>query len=182
MSIGSRIKEIRLARGLTQKQLGDLCGMADSAIRRYESDRGNPTEKTLSRIADALQVCISDLMPIEEVIKISPERAVAELVLKFLENDSILNNPESKAAFEDFKKKLGMKIDIRVNEETGEKECDIYLFDNETMLINAYHALNEDGQKEALKRVEELTQIPQYTETPAKEKPSEGEIKPSDDK
>ena len=54
MSIGSNIKRIRLARGLTQKQLGELCGMADSAIRRYESDRGNPTEKTLNRIANAL--------------------------------------------------------------------------------------------------------------------------------
>ena len=56
MGIGERIKAARIKRGLTQKQLGNLCGMADSAIRRYESDRGNPTEKTIQRIALALNM------------------------------------------------------------------------------------------------------------------------------
>lgn len=62
MGTGERIKNARMKRGLTQKQLGELCGMADSAVRRYESGRGNPTEKTLKRIADALLVRVSDLM------------------------------------------------------------------------------------------------------------------------
>ena len=35
--------------------------MADSAIRRYESDRGNPTEKTLQKIANKLEVPLSEL-------------------------------------------------------------------------------------------------------------------------
>lgn len=61
MSVGNRIKAARKKRGLTQKQLGELCGMADSAIRRYESDRGNPTVKTLRRIAKALNVTIGYL-------------------------------------------------------------------------------------------------------------------------
>ena len=56
METGELIKAARKSRGLTQKQLGDLCGMADSAIRRYESGKGNPTQKTLQRIASALQV------------------------------------------------------------------------------------------------------------------------------
>lgn len=42
MSIGENIKKIRVQKGLTQKQLGELCGMADSAIRRYENGRANP--------------------------------------------------------------------------------------------------------------------------------------------
>lgn len=62
MSTGSQIKTLRKAKGLTQKQLGDLCGMADSAIRRYESDRGNPTEKTLKKIASALGIDPYSLM------------------------------------------------------------------------------------------------------------------------
>lgn len=61
MSIGKNIKEMRLARGWTQKQLGELCGMADSAIRRYEADRGNPTLSTLKKFADAFGVEISTL-------------------------------------------------------------------------------------------------------------------------
>ena len=62
MSTGSQIKTLRKAKGLTQKQLGDLCGMADSAIRRYESDRGNPTEKTLKKSASALGIDPYSLM------------------------------------------------------------------------------------------------------------------------
>lgn len=68
MPIGSRIRSLRLERGLTQKQLGDLCGMADSAIRRYESDRGNPTDKTLRRIAAALGVSPAYLQGWDDVV------------------------------------------------------------------------------------------------------------------
>ena len=60
--IGGFIAKKRIEKGLTQKQLGDLCGMADSAIRRYESDRGNPTEKTLKKIASALGIDPYSLM------------------------------------------------------------------------------------------------------------------------
>lgn len=66
MGIGSRIRELRKAKGLTQKQLGERCGMADSAIRFYESGRGNPTHKTIERIANALGVHILDLVGMGE--------------------------------------------------------------------------------------------------------------------
>ena len=62
MSIGENIREARGRKGLTQKQLGERCGMADSAIRRYESDRGNPTIETVKRIAKALEIDPFSLM------------------------------------------------------------------------------------------------------------------------
>ncbi len=55
---GDRIRQLRKEKGLTQKQLGDLCGMADSAIRRYESGRQNPKIETLKKIASALEAPI----------------------------------------------------------------------------------------------------------------------------
>lgn len=61
MAIGEKIKSLRLSKGLTQKQLGELCGMADSAIRRYELGGANPKIDTLFRIADALSVSLSEL-------------------------------------------------------------------------------------------------------------------------
>lgn len=61
MTTGQLIRHYRKKRGLTQKQLGDKCGMADSAIRRYESDRGNPTIETLAKLADALHIQTWDL-------------------------------------------------------------------------------------------------------------------------
>lgn len=66
MSIGGNIRALRKRQGLTQKELGDRCGMADSAVRHYESDRGNPTQETLQRIAAALEVSVSDLLGQEE--------------------------------------------------------------------------------------------------------------------
>ncbi len=63
---GDRIRQYRKERGLTQKQLGDICGMVDSAIRRYESGRQKPKIETLQKIADALCVPVTQLLDIEE--------------------------------------------------------------------------------------------------------------------
>ena len=60
-SVGEIIKKLRIERGLTQKQLGELCEMADSAIRRYENGRANPKIETLQKIANALNVNVSEL-------------------------------------------------------------------------------------------------------------------------
>lgn len=60
MTIGEKIKNARLSKNLTQKQLGELCGMADSAIRRYELGGAKPKIETLQRIADAMGVPLSE--------------------------------------------------------------------------------------------------------------------------
>ncbi len=64
MIIGENIKRIRTEKKLTQKQLGDLCGMADSAIRRYELGKANPKIETVEKIAKAMNVEIFDLMEV----------------------------------------------------------------------------------------------------------------------
>ena len=56
MTVGERIKKIRLEKGMTQKQVADSCGMADSAIRKYESGQITPKFDTIQRIALALEV------------------------------------------------------------------------------------------------------------------------------
>lgn len=66
---GDRIRQYRKEKGLTQKQLGDLCGMADSAIRRYESGRQNPKIETLQKLASALNINLYDLRPTGEELE-----------------------------------------------------------------------------------------------------------------
>ena len=61
METGEKIKNLRIEKGLTQKELGELCGMADSAIRRYENGRANPKLQTLQKIAAALNVPVEEL-------------------------------------------------------------------------------------------------------------------------
>ena len=61
MTIGENIKKARLAAGLTQKELADKCGIADSAVRKYESGRVVPKLPMIKKIADALNIFITDL-------------------------------------------------------------------------------------------------------------------------
>ena len=56
MTIGTRIREARKARGLTQKALGELAGIAEPTIRKYESDRLHPKLETLEKLAAPLNV------------------------------------------------------------------------------------------------------------------------------
>lgn len=67
MTIGEKIKTIRLSKKMTQKQLGDLCGMADSAIRRYELGGAKPKIETLKRIAAALGVGLEEFLTSSEL-------------------------------------------------------------------------------------------------------------------
>lgn len=56
MTIGQRIKQARISRGLTQKALGELAGIAEPTVRKYESDRLHPKYETLEKLAAPLQV------------------------------------------------------------------------------------------------------------------------------
>ena len=59
---GDMIRKCRTEKGLTQKKLGELCGIADSNIRKYESGNQNPKIETLQKIADYFNVTIDFLM------------------------------------------------------------------------------------------------------------------------
>ena len=52
--IADRVAEERSARGLSQRQLAELCGTTQSAIARLERGGRPPRIDTLLRIADAL--------------------------------------------------------------------------------------------------------------------------------
>lgn len=58
MTVAENIKRIRIARGITQKQLGERCGMSESTLRQYEIGYRNPKIETLHKIAKGLGVSI----------------------------------------------------------------------------------------------------------------------------
>lgn len=57
MTIGEKIKKARTDAKMTQKELAEKCGMADSAIRKYESGKVVPKLDTIAKIARAM-VCM----------------------------------------------------------------------------------------------------------------------------
>ena len=62
--MGLRIKEILKEKGQTQKDLAQRMGVAEISLSR--SINGNPNLETLQKIADALEVDISELFAPKE--------------------------------------------------------------------------------------------------------------------
>ena len=56
MTIGEKIRAFREYRGLTQKQLGEACGIIEASIRKYELGIRNPKTDQLKKISAGLQV------------------------------------------------------------------------------------------------------------------------------
>jgi transcriptional regulator with XRE-family HTH domain len=61
---GERLREVRLAKGLTQGELADRCGTSIAAISHIERGTKVPTLTTLVRIADALQCKVTKLVEV----------------------------------------------------------------------------------------------------------------------
>ena len=63
--LGKRIKELRKKRGLTQEQVAELINMEQNSISIIESGRNFPTLVTLEKIANVLDVSLSDFFNYE---------------------------------------------------------------------------------------------------------------------
>lgn len=85
MDIGQKIRSARIAKDLTQEELGNLVGLQKSAIAKYENGRVvNIKRSTLQKLAQALDLKGSDL-----IIEDDPKE-VAELGAKVLLDGDLL--------------------------------------------------------------------------------------------
>lgn len=141
-TIGKTIRELRLAKGLTQAQLGALCHppMADSAIRNYESGRMNPKYETLKRIADALGV---------------PTR-----FLSF--SDGYMNKEEILLTLSEFLNALPQPTHKRT---AGEYAVEP-LSAQKAQLLELFHSLNPKGQRRALSFLKVVAKVPEFQRIP----------------
>ncbi len=62
--LGKRISFFRKEKGLSQAYLSDLAEMEESAVRRIELGKTNPTFKTLIRISKGLGIPLKELVDI----------------------------------------------------------------------------------------------------------------------
>ena len=89
MDIGQKIKQARIAKGLTQEELGNLVGLQKSAIAKYENGRVvNIKRSTLQKLAQALDLRGSDL-----IIEADPKEA-AELSARVLMDSELMETIE----------------------------------------------------------------------------------------
>ena len=66
---GSRLREIRKAKGLTQEKLGDLIGVGKSAICCYEKETRNPTLEAIIEMIHVFGVSADYLLGADYLIK-----------------------------------------------------------------------------------------------------------------
>jgi len=62
MTIGERIKEARKAKGLKRKELAEKIGTTPQTICRYEADGRRPKVDAMLKIAEALNIPVSELL------------------------------------------------------------------------------------------------------------------------
>lgn len=65
--IGDKIKEIRISKGLDQKQLADMVGISKSSISEWENCKRVPRMSTLRKIAEALGVDVWEIIGFNEI-------------------------------------------------------------------------------------------------------------------
>lgn len=193
MTIGQRIKEARKSIGLTQRELAERSGTATGTIQQYELGKRQPRIEQLKSIASALNVDVNWLMNgqtleerdqawkdrvarrFEEAqaqadgsirIHVSPERREYSNLLKKQETGAITDD--------EMRRMLELRAKMPSIQESIAKL-------NETMnrLGQCIPKLNDDGQQEAVKRIEELTEIPRYrrqdpAQPPAEAAPAQG--------
>jgi transcriptional regulator with XRE-family HTH domain len=58
---GSRVKELRLASGLSQEAFADKCGFARSYMSRVERGGANPSLDAIEALAGGLKVRVAEL-------------------------------------------------------------------------------------------------------------------------
>jgi transcriptional regulator with XRE-family HTH domain len=61
-SVGTRIRALRRARGLTQDQLAEACDVSRSAVAQWETDRSGQLSGNITRIAAALGSSVEHLL------------------------------------------------------------------------------------------------------------------------
>ena len=112
MEVGSLIREARIAKGMTQEELGKIVGVQKSAIAKYESGRVvNIKRSTLQKLSTALNLKGSDL-----IIASNPKEA-AELSARVLIDSDLrelaelysLLNKDDKKTVQDLVRRLAEK-------------------------------------------------------------------------
>ena len=57
----NNLREIRKAKKLTMKQLGEMVGVTESMIGQIETNRRNPSYETLLKLGEALNCSVADI-------------------------------------------------------------------------------------------------------------------------
>lgn len=92
MSLGSKIKELRKLKKMTQSELADIIGVKTITIRKYESNEREPNMETLKKIAKALNISPIEFFDFNDLT----ETETHVLLSKMVGNGNIVDPLDSK--------------------------------------------------------------------------------------
>ena len=75
LEIGKKIHDLRIARGLTQKDLANAVGVTDKAVSRWETGRNFPDIASLEKIAGVLGCKVPDILGGGEISGLSSDES-----------------------------------------------------------------------------------------------------------
>lgn len=147
LAIGEKIKKFRISKGWSQKQFAQKLGIPVSSYSNYENANRTPKMELILKIADVLDVPISEL----------------------------LSEPVVRQTFTtDYVKVDGSYIPVEQSFKNERPFLDLQLFsdaqsEDQTKIFNLieiFNQLNNDGKEEAIKRLKELTELKKYQINP----------------
>ncbi len=82
--LGTRVREVRLARGMTQERLAEAADVSGAYVAQIEGGKAVPSIAALARIASALAVPISSLVAALDAAQESEEADLRAQVVALL--------------------------------------------------------------------------------------------------
>lgn len=149
IQIGSRIKKLRIEKGLSQKEMAKICGMPYSTYSNYENNNREPGTDQLYKIASVLGISVSELISGTDNAKYDAILSLMRSKLADAEVLSYLKLADSTAANDIILKSIMDDLDSETNR-----------------MVSLFASLNGAGQEKAIEQVELLTKIPEYRKEP----------------
>lgn len=154
---GERIRELRRAKGMTQAKLSKEAKIAINSLRRYESDERQPTITVLRKIADVLDVDVTELIePLVVDDSADPEWAKLH---KKIKNGSA--TPEDRSRYWEIIQQTAVGTGERMS------QYKIRVLDN-------MDKLNEEGQEKVAEYADDLVRSGKHPATSDTDDPLEG--------
>lgn len=139
----------RTKKRITQAELADKIGVGRALISKYENGMIDPTITQIRKIAAALEVPVTQLLPLDS---------------DYLEGkEDNLSGEEKQEISEEIE---GARKQIQGLSQQGLEQVKAF---KESKLCYAFNQLNAKGKQVAVERVEELTKIPDYQKSPGEE-------------
>lgn len=154
MTLGESIKNQRIKKGMTQKQLGEAMGVGVQMISAYESGRRRPKTETLARFADALGVSLSDLLADVDYIpnEKDPQNG-------FISSLSFMRIRELASEYKQLEGSGANEMILFIRDQLNKAKSDI----QDNALLSVFHTLSDVNKQKAISYCEGLAaQQPDY--------------------